>query len=118
MATLNLSSLYVSKDLSDHWNKKVLENKVSIIHKLCHEKQWAKAEIEFFKYQQACRDLWIEYDTHLNYKKNCCGMCRQMKKALVKRTWADKEYYPTARHLVCKNFDCKFYFIINTDKHD
>ena len=86
------------------------------IYSFCQVKNWCLAELAFDEYSGLCNDLWKEYDTYFNFRFNICGYCRQMKKGLVKEKWSDSDLYPIYGQLTCKNKQCEFYLVINTDK--
>ena len=87
---------------------------INILNK-CIKKDWREAESLTDDYREYCKPYWKEYDTHLNGQFNKCGHCLKMKRSLVKNKWSQAEEYPLYRQLVCMNFSCKFYLIINTD---
>ena len=81
----------------------------------CSEKKWSLAENLTADYLDYCRPYWQEYDTHLNFKSNKCGMCLKQKQSIVKPRWSEAEQYSFYGKLTCKNYTCKFYLIVNTD---
>ena len=86
---------------------------IDSIIKLCINNEWWDAEQQFDEYLQKTRQLWKQYDTHLNYQFNKCGFCRKMKKAIVKQRWSNSEQYPLVNRLTCVNEDCIFYLVFN-----
>ena len=99
--------------------QKVKNNKrkrmVDDVISLCIKKQWCEAEELFNKYLKSCFELWKQYDTLFNYKKNKCGYCTKMKQALVKQRWSEAERYPMIDMLTCVNNDCLFYLVFYCD---
>ena len=81
----------------------------------CIEKKWCKAEHLADKYVNYCKPYWKEYDTHLNFKFNTCVYCLKQKQSIVNSKWSEAENYPFYGKLTCKNENCKFYLIVNTD---
>ena len=85
------------------------------IYSFCQIKNWCLAELAFDEYIGLCKGLWKEYDTYFNFRYNICGACRHMKKRLVKEKWSDSELYPIYGQMPCKNKQCEFFLVINTD---
>ena len=107
-----VASLYnTSSPYRDLCMKNILYN--------CSEKKWSVAEDLADKYVDYCKKYWEEYDTtHLNYKFNKCGNCFKQKQSVVKLEWPESEKYPFSGQLVCMNYTCKFYLIVNVDQYN
>ena len=85
------------------------------VFKQCDRKNWSLADHLYDQYKNSCKQLWIEYDTHFNFRFNICGMWRHNKLSMVRPRWSDSENYPMAGQLTCYNADCKFYLVVNSD---
>ena len=84
----------------------------------CIEKKWSIAENLAEDYADYCKSYWEEYSSRLNFEFHKCGSCFGKKQSLVKLDWSESEKYPYSGQLVCMDYTCKFYLIINIDQHN
>ena len=84
----------------------------------CIEKKWSMAEDLAKDYTDYCKIYWEEYGANLNFEFNKCSSCFEQKRSLVKFKWPEAEKYPFCGQLVCMNYTCKFYLIINVDQYN
>ena len=84
----------------------------------CSEKKWSIVENLAKDYADYCESYWKEYSSRFNNDFNKCGSCFGKKQSLIKLVWFESEKYPFCGQLVCMNFTCKFYLIINIDQHN
>ena len=84
----------------------------------CTEKKWEVAEDLAKDYAVYCKTYWEEYTSNLNFEFNKCGYCSGQKNSIVKCKWPEAEKYPFSGQLVCMNYTCKFYLILNVDQYN
>lgn len=84
----------------------------------CIEKKWSMAENLAKDYVDYCKTYWEEYAANLNFEFNKCGSCCEQKHWLVKSKWPEAEKYPFCGQLVCTNYACKFYLILNVEQYN
>ena len=83
-----------------------------------NEKKWSIAEDLAKDYVDYCKIYWEEYAANLNFEFNKCGSCSEQKHSLVKFEWPEAEKYSFFGQLVCMNYTCKFYLILNVDQYN
>ena len=84
----------------------------------CTEKRWSIAQDLAKDYADYCKIYWEEYKVLLDFEFNICSFCFQQKRSLVKLVWPEAEKYPFCGQLVCMNYICKFYLILNVDQYN
>ena len=85
----------------------------------CIEKKWSTAKDLAEDYVGYCKTYYEQYTSaNLNFEFNKCGYCSLQKQSIVKSKWPEAEKYPFHGQLVCMNYTCQFYLILNVDQYE
>ena len=85
----------------------------------CTEKKWSTAQDLSKDYADYCKKYWEKYTAEfVNSQINKCGSCSEQKHFLVDCKWPEAEKYPFCGQLICMNYTCEFYLIINFDQYN
>ena len=89
------------------------------IFNACSEKKWSIARDLAKDYADYCEKYWEKYSVEFkNSPINKCGSCSEQKRFLVNYEWPDVKRYQFSGQLVCMNYVCEFYLIINVNQYN
>ena len=85
----------------------------------CSEKKWSMPQDLAKDYAHYCKKYWEKYTVEFkNSPINKCVSCSEQKHFLINNQWSNAEKYPFCGQLICTNYVCEFYLIINVNQYN